>query len=263
MSGFLSVQDISVQFGGIHALNQVSVDIEEGACCGIFGPNGSGKSTLLGVMSRLVTIQGGSLMLDGTDFTGHRPADVARLGIARTFQTVRLLPMFSVRKNVMLGLYPEVARRGPMGHLGKITHMLRDERSLRKAADAALERVGMVEHGSERPQDLPYGYQRQIEIARALIGSPRVLLLDEPVAGMNQAERVAIQALMRDLKSAGITQLLIEHDLEMIHRTCDRAYALDFGRVMAEGPPREVAQQKAVREAYLGVESPAAMDSTS
>jgi ABC-type branched-subunit amino acid transport system ATPase component len=254
MSAFLSVSDIAVRFGGINALDGVSIEVDQGTCCGIFGPNGSGKTTLLGVISRLTPIQSGALSLDGRDFTRSRASDVAGFGIARTFQTVRLLPMFDVRKNVMLGPVPEVAGRGPLGHLLALPRLLRDERAVAKAAEAALDRVGMLEHRAERPQDLPYGLQRRVEIARALVASPKVLLLDEPVAGMNHAERLAIASLMQELRTDGITQLLIEHDLEMIHRVCDKAYALDFGRVVASGPPRQVAQEPAVREAYLGVD---------
>lgn len=257
MTGLLSVRDVSVQFGGIKALDGVSIEVDEASCCGIFGPNGSGKTTLLGVISRLTQIRSGSLSLGGHDFTRSRASEAARLGIARTFQTVRLLPMFDVKKNVMLGAVPSVAGRGPLGHLLALPRLVHDERVVGRAAEAALERVGMREHQAERPQDLPYGLQRRVEIARALVGSPRVLLLDEPVAGMNHAERMSIADLMGDLRAAGITQLLIEHDLELIHRVCDKAYALDFGRVVASGPPRQVAQEQAVREAYLGVEAAA------
>ena len=252
MTALLAVEGVSVAFGGVQALSRVSMEIEAGSCCGIIGPNGSGKTTLLGVISRLTGLDSGRLLFAGTDFTRMSPARTARLGIARTFQAVRLLPTLTVRKNVMVGAAARTAARGPLLNFLDLPRALLDEREAGAAADRALDRVGLRAHASAWPQDLPYGLQRRVEIARALATSPRLLLLDEPMAGMSHAERLAIASILQELRAGGMTEVLVEHDLGMIHRVCDTAYALDFGQVIAAGPPREVAEQPAVREAYIG-----------
>lgn len=252
MSALLSVRDVRVSFGGIHALSDVSIDIDEGMCCGIIGPNGSGKTTLIGAITRLTAVNAGSLHFGGTDYTRLSPAKAARLGIARTFQAVRLLPGTNVVRNVMVGAACATAVRPPLLNLINVPAAVADNRKARKVAEEMLERVGLRDYASARPHDLAYGLQRRVEIARALATGPRLLLLDEPMAGMSHAERLTIAGLMQDLKSTGLTQVLVEHDLSMIHRVSDTAVALDFGKVIATGNSREVASDRAVREAYLG-----------
>lgn len=260
MNALLSVRDVRVSFGGIHALNKVTVEIDDGMCCGIIGPNGSGKTTLIGAITRLTAVNEGSLHFGGTQYTRYTPAKAARLGIARTFQAVRLLPGMNVVRNVMVGAACTAAVRQPLLNLLNVPAALADNRRARKVADEMLERVGLTEYASALPHDLPYGLQRRVEIARALATGPRLLLLDEPMAGMSHSERLAIAGLMQDLKDTGLTQVLVEHDLSMIHRVSDTAIALDFGKVIATGASRDVAADPAVREAYLGHEVVAATE---
>lgn len=237
----LQVSDVAVHFGGVKAVDGVTLALTPGKIFGILGPNGSGKSTLLAAVTRLVPLTRGELACDGRPYH-HLPAHaVAGLGIARTFQTVRLLEGRSVRDNVLLGA-DAVAGRG---------------RARRRAAhqrvDEALELTGLVEVQKLRPDELSYGYQRRVEIARAITSRPRLLLLDEPTAGMNRQEREEVSALMRRLQTEwGLTQLLIEHDVQMMADTCDYLFAMNFGVLIAEGAPRDVVRDPAVQEAYVG-----------
>jgi branched-chain amino acid transport system ATP-binding protein len=252
MTALLELDSVTVRFGGIVALKDVSLTVDEGSICGIIGPNGSGKTTMIGVVSRLVDTAAGSLRFAGSDYTGVAPYVPSGLGIARTFQAMRLLPDMTVRQNVMIGAASGAVRRGPLLNWLNLAAAARVDRSARQVADECLERVGMAEHANAYPLEFSYGMQRRVEIARALATRPKLLLLDEPIAGMSQAERRDIGSLLVDLRRDGLTQVLVEHDLAMIHRVCDSAYALNFGQVIANGTPRDVAGQAAVREAYLG-----------
>lgn len=259
MTVLLEVESATVRFGGVVALRDASLTIEQGGIYGIIGPNGSGKTTMIGVISRLVPLNAGSIMFEGDDYTKVAPHVANALGIARTFQAMRLLPTLTVRHNVMVGAASQAVRRSAIVNWLNLPRSLKDEREEGARADEALERVGLSKFANAYPHDLSYGMQRRVEIARALATRPKLLLLDEPIAGMSQAERRDISSLMRDLQSSGLTQVLVEHDLAMIHRVCDDSYALNFGQVIASGPPREVAQVPAVREAYLGQKAAAAV----
>lgn len=252
MTALLEVQDAAVHFGGVKALDGVSISIERGSLCGLIGPNGSGKSTLLGAISRLTDLSSGQLTINGKEYTKVAPHRANAVGIARTFQTVRLLESMTVRANVMIGAATRAVQRGALSNWLFVTRALADNRLARKGADRALERVGMTEFADAYPQDLPYGRQRHVEIARALASEPQLLLLDEPTAGMNHTERDEVGDLLMALTAEGLTQVLVEHDLAMIHRVCDYTFALNFGKVIASGKPREVSRDNAVREAYLG-----------
>jgi ABC-type branched-subunit amino acid transport system ATPase component len=252
MTAILNVQDATVRFGGLVALREVSLSIEEGAICGIIGPNGSGKTTLIGVLSRMVSLTSGQLFFEGTEYTKVPSHVPNKMGVARTFQAVRLLSHLSVRQNVMLGAGSAAVRRSVIGNWLNLPRSLAEERSSGDLANESLARVGMDKHRDSYPDDLSYGMQRRVEIARALATRPKLLLLDEPIAGMSQAERRDIGQLLLDLRSQGLTQILVEHDLAMIHRVCDTSYALNFGQVIGHGAPRDVAAAPAVREAYLG-----------
>ncbi len=248
----LEVRDASVRFGGVHALRGAELSVSTGSLCGLIGPNGSGKSTLVNVISRLTKLTGGALLMDG-DEIDSLSADRARAaGIARTFQTVRLLPSMDVLANVMLGGATHFAQRSVAVNWLWPPRRANANRTARQAALVALERVGMAAHAHARPQALPYGQQRRVEIARALASRPRLLLLDEPTAGMSHHEREEVGDLLMELRREGLTQVLVEHDLAMIHRVCDHAHALNFGRVIASGSTQEVAADPGVREAYLG-----------
>lgn len=262
MSVLLSVEDVRVRFGGVRALDGVSFDVESGSICGVIGPNGSGKTTMLGVISRLTPMAEGRLLFDGADYTRTEPHQPARMGIARTFQAIRLLPTVNVLKNVMVGGAASLAHQHPFLSLVNVPRSRRQERWVHEVAEAALERVGIGEHATAVPHDLPYGLQRRVEIARALAMNPKLLLLDEPMAGMNRSERSDISDLLLKLQSEGLTQILVEHDLSVIHRVCGFTVALDFGKVIARGTPAQVAADPAVREAYLGHEAAEEQDRT-
>ncbi len=248
----MQVKDARVAFGGVRALDGVSLTVQDGQLLGLIGPNGSGKSTLLAAISRMIDLSSGTLTMEGRDYT-NAPAHLANaLGIARTFQTVRLLRTMSVLENVMLGAQAEWVRRGPLATWLWLSRARREEKRARRAAQQALERVGLKDLGRRHPQELPYGPARKVEIARALACEPKLLLLDEPTAGMSQAEREEVGILLSELSKDGLAQVLVEHDLAMIQRVCNRVVALNFGQVIAEGLPAQVAADELVREAYLG-----------
>ncbi|MEE2030604.1 ABC transporter ATP-binding protein [Rhodococcus chondri] len=243
----LTVDDLAVHFGGIKAVDGVTLDLARGKVSGILGPNGSGKSTLLGAITRLTPLTRGSFRFEGQDYSHVRPEEVAKLGIGRTFQTVRLLDDLTVRENVQLG-HDLIAGSRPWWR--------RPDSADREAADAAvtraLERTGLAGKEGLRPGQLSYGLQRRVEIARAIVMSPKLLLLDEPTAGMNRFEREEIGKLMSDLRSEGLTQLIVEHDVAMMVDVCDHLFAMNSGQLIASGTPTDVVRDPAVREAYLG-----------
>jgi branched-chain amino acid transport system ATP-binding protein len=239
----LEVDELSVTFGGIKAVDRVSFRMEAGGIYGLLGPNGSGKSTLLAAMTRLVAISHGTMRLRGEDYTSSPRSSLARRGIARTFQTVRLVDDLTVRENVESGADLHAARGEG--------HMPAAERAA--LVDDLLEQSGLTNAAGAKPSELSYGAQRRVEIARALAMKPSLLLLDEPTAGMNSTERADIAALMRSLRTQGLTQLLVEHDVAMLVDTCDHLFAMNTGQLIAEGEPRDVVQHNVVQESYLGV----------
>lgn len=246
----LAVRDVKVHFGGVKAVDGVTLELTPGRIFGILGPNGSGKSTLLAALTRYVDLTAGSMHLGGEDFHSVRTADVARRGVARTFQTVRLLPGLTVRANIQLGA--DLAREGVERFAGLRSVLRRGTDSTDAAVDEAIARTGLTGYEKLWPSELSYGLQRRVEIARAIASNPKLLLLDEPTAGMSHSERQEVSALMRDLQREGLTQLLVEHDVQMMLDTCDWLFAMNFGKLIAEGRPADVVREDSVREAYLG-----------
>ncbi|MGK5111435.1 MULTISPECIES: ABC transporter ATP-binding protein [unclassified Geodermatophilus] len=240
----LQTEDVAVHYGGIKAVDGIDLTLETGRILGILGPNGSGKSTLLAAITRLVPLTRGRVLLDGEDYSRTPPARLAHRGIARTFQTVRLLPDLTVLGNIQLG----ADIRRSQGE--RVREVFR--RSVPPAVQEAIERTGLGDLLDLRPGELSYGTARRVEIARALASQPRVLMLDEPTAGMNQPERLEVAGLLRRLRDEGLTQLLVEHDVQMMVDTCDRLLAMNQGLPIAEGSPRDVVREPAVQEAYLG-----------
>ncbi|WP_432975976.1 ABC transporter ATP-binding protein [Dactylosporangium sp. CA-233914] len=232
----LEASGVAVHYGGIKAVDGMSFQLTRGKIFGLLGPNGSGKSTLLGAITRMTNLTRGSLSFEGTAYDRSSASSLARRGIARTFQTVRLLPGLTVRENIMLGV--DVGR-SPRSTSSNVV-------------SDAMERTGLLGLERTRPGELPYGIQRRVEIARAIAMDPILLLLDEPTAGMNQNERHEISELLRKLRSEGLTQLLVEHDVQMMVDTCDHLFAMNFGQLIASGAPVDVVRESAVREAYLG-----------
>jgi branched-chain amino acid transport system ATP-binding protein/branched-chain amino acid transport system permease protein len=240
----LRLEEVSVSFGGVHAVRDVTLDLQAGAITGLVGPNGSGKTTLIGVVSRLVQQTHGRMTLRGEDCSRLSADQASRLGIARTFQNLRLVETLTVRENVMLG----ADMRRPSGGWRRSGGGW--ERSSLQAADEVLEVVGIAALADHLPASLSYGDQRRVEIARALAAKPALLLLDEPTAGMNARERAFVGALLRKLCGLGITQLVIEHDVKFVTDVCDHLFVMNAGVIIASGEPAVVFEDKDVQAAY-------------
>ena len=246
----LSVRDLALRFGAITAFEGVSFDVERGELFAVIGPNGAGKSSLFNALSRVYEPDAGSVRLDGRDFLRVRRDRLAALGVARSFQNLGVFPHLTVLENVLVGRHHLMrcgVLRGGLGLAG------REERRHRAAALEALEFAGLAEHRSTPVQLLPYGHRKRVELARCLAMEPRLMLLDEPVAGMNAAERAEITALVRRLREErDLTILLVEHDMGMVMQVADRVLVLDFGVPIACGTPAEIQCDERVIRAYLG-----------
>jgi len=246
----LGVRGVTVRFGGLTALDNVSFSAAAGQVTGIIGPNGAGKTTLLNVACGFVRPDAGQLVLDGTTLGRLRPHQLAGLGIARTLQGVGLFPRLSVLENVMVGAERQ-ARAGFWSALAGLPPSDRDEHALRGRAAAALDRVGASGVAGAMPGQLPYGMRKRVALARALVGQPRLLLLDEPAGGLSEAELDELGALISSL-SGQTAVLLVEHRMDLVMAVCHAVVVLDFGRVIASGPPEQVQADPAVTTAYLG-----------
>lgn len=249
MSNLLDLDDVKVWFGGIKAVDGITLNIREGQIYGVVGPNGSGKTTLINAISRVGPVTGGVISFDGHDVTKAKSFRVGRLGLARTFQGIRLVQTLTVLQNVMLGVDYRLknADGTPRRAWSRAA-----QKEIEERAYAALERVGIGQHAQRLPGELSYGSQRRVEIGRGIAGEPKMLLLDEPVAGMNRTERAEIAELLTSLRQDGITQLLVEHDLRMVLDLSDHLFVMNFGKLIAEGEPEETASLPEVVEAYLG-----------
>jgi branched-chain amino acid transport system ATP-binding protein len=252
MAPFLEVDDLRVHFGGVKAVDGVSFKLEAGTLYGVVGPNGSGKSTLLAALSRLTEPTAGTMRIRGEDYHRVSASRTARMGIGRTFQTVRLLKGLSVLENVMLGADARCFGTSILPVWVAPWRTCRCEAKARGAAQEAIDRMKLSGLEDRNPTLLSYGTQRRVEIARALAAQPELLLLDEPTAGMNRQERDEIGETLQDLRDHGLTQILVEHDLQMITDVCQHIWVMNFGRVIAEGEPGDVVQLPEVQEAYLG-----------
>ena len=254
MTPALEVKGLTRRFGGVCAVDGVSFTVNPGEVFGVIGPNGAGKTTLFNLVTGITSPTSGSLFHDGTDITAARPHQVARRGIARTFQNIRLFSELSALENVMIGRHCHTRSGLFTGVLG-LGKAGAEERAVRKRARELLALMGLASRAQVKARNLPYGDQRRLEIARALALEPRVLLLDEPAAGMNPAEKTALADFMRRLREDfDLTLLIIEHHVPLVMGLCDRIAVLDFGRMIALGDPETVRRDPAVVEAYLGEE---------
>ncbi len=250
-SGLLEVRGLVKRFGGVTAVNALDMTVRGGDVHALIGPNGSGKTTTLNVVSGLYRADGGSVRFDGHEIAGAAAHAIARRGVARTFQNIRLFGELSVLENVMIGRHVRT-RTGFIGALLPGGATAREERDTRERARELLAFVGLGHAAEAVARSLPYGDQRRVEIARALASEPRLLLLDEPAAGMNPAETDTLVELLRRVRANGTTLLLIEHDMNLVMSVSDTITVLNFGQHIAEGPPSEVARNADVITAYLG-----------
>lgn len=251
----LEVQQLTRRFGGLVAVNQVSFKVNEGEIFGLIGPNGAGKTTLFNLVTGLIPPSSGQMIFEGVPL-GQRqhPHQIAAKGIARTFQNIRLFKDLSAQENVLIAQHIHTQSGVVKGVLG-LSPAPKEERDIRTKAKELLELVGLQDRAQEKAQNLCYGDQRRLEIARALALQPRLLLLDEPAAGMNPSEKQSLSTFIRDLRDRfDLTVLLIEHHVPLVMGLCDRIAVLDFGQLIALGEPTQVREDPAVIAAYLGNE---------
>ena len=253
MSQALTVKNQSQRFGGLVALEQVDMCVNEGEIVGIIGPNGAGKSTLFNCITGIYNPTEGRVEMLGKDITGWKPYKVTELGFARTFQNIRLFRRMTVLDNVLIGMHT----RTKTNLLTAIFNTRAKRKEMEECEKKAVDLLRLFELQDlryEMATSLPYGSQRDLEIARALASNPRLLLLDEPAAGMNESETETLRLTIGELKRQGYTVLLIEHDMKFVMNICERIYVLDNGRLIGSGTPSEVKANPAVVEAYLGKE---------
>lgn len=250
----LSIRRLTMAFGGLTAVNNVSFSVADGEIVGLIGPNGAGKTTVFNLITGIYRPDQGEILFGEKSVVGLRTHRIISMGIARTFQTIRLFQNLSVLENVLSGCHCRM-KAGVVSSMFHTPRQRREEKGAVTAAMNTLEFVGLGHQATQLAKNLSYGNQRLLEIARALSTEPRLLILDEPAGGMNEQETSALVSLIRNIRERGITILLIEHDMSLVMRVCERIVVLEYGSRIAEGSPEEIKQDSRVVEAYLGTDA--------
>lgn len=247
----LQIDGITKIFGGLKALDDVSLSIGAGEITGIIGPNGAGKTTLFNIVTGIYSPTSGKVTYEGKDITGFPPEELAGLNMVRTFQGIELFGRMTVLENVMVGLHTK-SRSGIIASAFKLPGHLREERLIREKATSWLEFTGIADLADTEAANLPFGKGRLLEIARAMALEPHIILMDEPAAGLNSRETSDLAELIKKMKDLGVTIALVEHDMELVMEICNRIVVLNLGHKLAEGTPREIQEDEKVITAYLG-----------
>jgi branched-chain amino acid transport system ATP-binding protein len=247
----LEVRSITQRFGGITALEDISFAVSKGNITGVIGPNGAGKTTLFNIVTGIYSQTSGQIFLEGNDISRVPAEQLARRGLVRTFQNIELFGSMTVLENVMLGLHTQ-SKSGILACMGKMPWHLREERRIREQAYQWLEFCGITDLAPQVAGSLPFGKGRLLEIARAMAVEPRIMLMDEPAAGLNNRETNELAVLIRKIRDTGVSVALVEHDMELVMDICDQIVVLNLGKKLAEGTPREIQENPAVIAAYLG-----------
>ncbi|MBV5338416.1 MAG: ABC transporter ATP-binding protein [Deltaproteobacteria bacterium] len=247
----LELSGITQIFGGVTALDTVTFSIAKGDITGVIGPNGAGKTTLFNIITGIYRQTAGTVLLEGKNVTGFPPERLARLAMVRTFQNIELFGGMTVLENVMVGMHTK-SSSGLLACALKMPWSISEERRIREGAAKWLEFTGILDLSEHAASSLPFGQGRLLEIARALAAMPRIILMDEPAAGLNSQETLALAQLIKRIRDLGITVVLVEHDMELVMDICDRIVVLNLGRKLAEGTPREIQENTEVIAAYLG-----------